>query len=107
MTTNKVYTLTYALDRIISPDYMGLADSITFVSPVMDNRLTIVVQIPTHEDGTFDNWVAAEAQTLRHELQHHSHAYTKEELDTSIFLKTVYKFELADGGVFLKIKIRR
>lgn len=99
-----IFTLTDALDLLIEPNYMDMAEAVGYISPVLNDTVLIRLDLG-NPDGTFDSRAAAEALEFKNAVLEHSLNYEVEDLDNNLFFNRVHIFTFIGGKLFLKLRM--
>lgn len=99
-----IFTLTDALDLLVEPNYMAMAEAVGYISPIVNDNVLIRLNLG-NPDGTFDSRAAAEALEFRNAVLEHSLNYEVEDLDNDHFFNRVHIFTFIGGKLFLKLRM--
>lgn len=99
-----IFTLTDALDLMVEPRYMAMAEAVGYITPIMNNTVLIRLDLG-NPDGTFDSRAAAEALEFRNAVLEHSLNYEVEDFDNDHFFNRVHVFTFIGGKLFLKLRM--
>ena len=103
-----IFTLTDALDLLVDPNYMGMAEAVSYISPTQTQNDNILVRLDLgNPDGTFNSRAAAEALEFKNAVLEHSLNYEVEDLDTRRYLSRIHIFTFIGGKFFLKLRLEK
>lgn len=101
-----ISTLTDALDLMVEPRYMAMAEAVGYITPIMNDTVLIRLDLG-NPDGTFDFRAAAEALEFRNAVLEHSLNYEVEDFDNDHFFNRVHVFTFIGGKLFLKLRLEK
>lgn len=101
-----IFTLTDALDLMVEPNYMGMAEAVGYISPVLNDTVLIRLDLG-NPDGTFNSRVAAEALEFKNAVLEHSLNYEVEDLENEHYLSRIHIFTFIGGKLFLKLRLEK
>lgn len=101
-----IFTLTDALDLMVEPRYMAMAEAVGYITPIMNDTVLIRLDLG-NPDGTFNSRAAAEALEFKNAVLEHSLNYEVEDLDTRRYLSRIHIFTFIGGKFFLKLRLEK
>lgn len=101
-----IFTLTDALDLLVEPNYIGMAEAVGYISPVLNDTVLIRLDLG-NPDGTFDSRAAAEALEFKNAVLEHSLNYEVEDIDSRRYLSRIHIFTFIGGKLFLKLRLEK